>query len=85
EVGNIVLNSVMGAMSNALAQKLTFSVPIYQETSVEALTHSLGQDTSAAVILAQTHFKIEDLQISGDIILFFKMQLFFDLADSTLI
>ncbi|MEM9904443.1 MAG: hypothetical protein AAF921_05390, partial [Cyanobacteria bacterium P01_D01_bin.44] len=84
EVGNIVLNSVMGAMSNALAQKLTFSVPIYQEASVEALTQSLNHDSSAVIILTQTHFKIEDLQISGDIILFFKMQLFFDLADSTL-
>ncbi|MEM9161853.1 MAG: response regulator [Cyanobacteria bacterium P01_F01_bin.4] len=84
EVGNIVLNSVMGAISNALTQQLTFAVPIYQEAPVAELTQALDQDAGAVIILAQTHFNIEELQISGDIILFFKMQLFFDFADSTL-
>ncbi|MEM9484796.1 MAG: response regulator [Cyanobacteria bacterium P01_F01_bin.116] len=84
EVGNIVLNSVMGAMSNALDQQLAFAVPIYQEATIEELTQALAQDINAVIILAQTHFNIEDLQISGDIILFFRMQLFFDLADSAL-
>lgn len=84
EVGNIVLNSVMGAMSNALEKQLTFSVPIYQEATVADLTQSLAQDSNAVIILTQTHFNIKDLQIDGDIILFFRMQLFFDLADSNL-
>lgn len=84
EVGNIVLNSVMGAMSNALAQSLTFSVPVYQEAPVADLTQSLASDFSAVILLAQTHFKIKELKVSGDIILFFKMQLFFDLANNTL-
>ncbi|NET31995.1 MAG: hypothetical protein F6K19_08325, partial [Cyanothece sp. SIO1E1] len=80
EVGNIVLNGVMGTISNALTQQLEFSVPVYCEDSIESLTRSLTADFNAAVLVAQTRFEIEQLQVEGDITLFFKMRLFFDLA-----
>ena len=74
EVGNIVLNSVMGEMGNILEQSLSFSVPIYLESVIADLTQSLAQEhEQTAFLLAQTRFMIEDLQIQGDIILFFKM------------
>ncbi len=80
EVGNCVLNGVMGAMSNALTQRLTFSVPVYLEASIDALTQTLADDFSSVILLAKTDFNIQQLQVEGDIMLFFKMRLFFDLA-----
>ncbi len=80
EIGNIVLNSVMGAMSNALGQSLAFSVPVYLESEIATLSSSLTEEhDDAAILLAQTQFLIEEFQITGDIILFFKMRLFFNL------
>lgn len=80
ETGNIVLNSILGTISNTLTEQLTFSVPVYQEDSIDNLAQSLTQDLNAVVLLAKTSFTIESLHVSGDIILFFNMRLFFDLT-----
>ena len=80
EVGNIVLNSVMGTMSNRLSKHLAFSVPNYAEDKIEQLTRSLVDSPTSSILLAQTQFHIPDLNIQGDILLFFKMSLFFDIT-----
>ena len=80
EAGNIVLNSILGTISNTLTERLTFDVPSYREDLIENLTPSLAQNLKAAILLAKTSFTIDSLQVSGDIILFFNMRLFFDLA-----
>ena len=70
EIGNIVLNGVMGSLANVLEQPLRFSVPYYQETSVLGLIHSPAPGSHPEVYLwAQTHFDIEECNISGDILL----------------
>lgn len=80
EVGNIVLNSVLGSMSNALTQRLTFEVPLYSEVEIDQLVKGLSEDFNAAILLAQSMFQIPEFDVEGDIILFFKVRLFFDLA-----
>lgn len=80
EVGNIVLNSVMGTMSNGLSKHLDFAVPEYAEDTIEQLTRSLADIPTSSILLAQTQFHIPDLNIQGDILLFFKMSLFFDIT-----
>ena len=83
EVGNIVLNSVMGAMGNALNQTLVFSVPVYLENTIAILAKALlSEENNAKILLAQTQFMIEEFQVKGEILLFFKMQLFFNLIQS---
>jgi chemotaxis protein CheC len=37
EVGNIVLNGVMGSLSNVLQEHLIYSIPVYIEDSIETL------------------------------------------------
>ncbi|MFB2973432.1 chemotaxis protein CheC [Aerosakkonema sp. BLCC-F183] len=73
EVGNIVLNGVMGSLSNVLAQHLEYSLPTYLEGMVDRLLMSKELDANASVFLAHTRFTIEQLQIAGDIILIFKV------------
>ena len=69
EIGNIVLNGVMGSLANILQSQLTYSVPFYQETSLQALVQPMTSDSCKMVLLAQTRFTIEEYAITGDIML----------------
>ncbi len=75
EVGNIVINGVMGSISNILTQSIHYDVPYYIEEDIEHLLPLQGQkfDDNGEFLLAQTRFDIEELQVQGDIILFFHM------------
>jgi len=69
EIGNIVLNGVMGSLANILQNRITYSVPFYQETSLLELLQPLSSDSCDILLWAQTQFTIEDYAITGDIIL----------------
>ena len=73
EVGNIVINSVMGSISNVLKQHMDYEVPVYVEDTIENL---LTADSNVAILLAQARFTIEQLQVIGDIILLFELNSF---------
>ena len=73
EVGNIVINGVMGSIGNVLKQHMDYAVPTYLEDTIENL---LTSDTNVAILLAQARFTIEQLQIIGDIILLFEVSSF---------
>ena len=76
EVGNIVINGVMGAISNVLQQRLNYSSPNYMEGTIASLLVSGGLSADTIVLLAQTRFIIEKLHIEGDIILIFNVSSF---------
>ena len=76
EVGNIVINGVMGAISNVLQQRLNYSIPTYSEGTIANLLTSAGLASDTVVLLAQTSFMIERLHIEGDIILIFNVNSF---------
>lgn len=82
EVGNIVLNGVMGSLSNALTQRLEYSLPTYVEGQLNQLLFRQQLEVDACVLLAKTRFQIEKLQIFGDIILFFKASSFESLLNA---
>lgn len=71
EIGNIVLNGVMGSLANILQHQITYSVPFYQETSLQELLQPALSDSSEIVLWAQTHFTIEEYDLTGDIMLMF--------------
>ncbi len=73
EVGNIVLNAVMGVIGNELKQRVHYSVPTYVENPAEMLLAPREPDFSTTVIWAQARFSIERHQIDGDVILIFEM------------
>lgn len=77
EVGNIVINGVMGSMSNMLDQPMHYAVPTYTEEDIEHLVPM--REPSNSVLLARARFDVEELQLKGDIILFFKVGSFQDL------
>lgn len=73
EVGNIVLNSVMGAIGNDLKQHIFYSVPTFQEESLRKMLADSTPDADSNVVWVQTQFSVEDHPIDGDIILVFEM------------
>ncbi len=76
EVGNILLNGVMGSLSNVLREHLIYSIPIYIEDTIEHLLHENSLDADSTIILAKTELTIEEFQIEGNIVLLFRVGLF---------
>jgi chemotaxis protein CheC len=73
EVGNILINSVIGSIGNVLQQRLDYALPNYIEDTVENLLNSDDNNNDSMILLAQTQFTVEQLQIRGDIVLIFEV------------
>jgi chemotaxis protein CheC len=71
EIGNVVLNGVMGSLANVLNHQIIYSVPFYQETSIHGLLQPTPSDSSDIILWAQTQFTIEEYDLTGDIMLMF--------------
>ena len=71
EVGNIMINGVMGSISNMLTQPLHYAVPVYREKDIDHLISDQETHPNTDVLLTQAHFNVEKLQLQGDILLFF--------------
>lgn len=76
EVGNIILNAVMGTISNLLNLSLVYSVPNYIEGETKNLVVANKISFDTVIMLARTRFEIEALEIDGDLLLFFEVQSF---------
>ena len=61
----------MGSLGNKLYKQIYYDVPCYAEEDIAQLLPM--EEPNNSVLLAQAKFDIEDLQITGDIILFFKV------------
>lgn len=73
EVGNVVINALMGAISNELALSLTYTVPSYLEGGVETLVAEAKLAQARAVLLAKTVFNVASLRIEGEIAVFMSL------------
>lgn len=77
EVGNIVLNGVIGSLTNLLSTTVHYGVPEYLESSIHKMI--ADQVDPVATILANTHFSVEHQRIKGNIMLIFSVGAFGDL------
>lgn len=76
EVGNIVINGIMGSISNVLNQHLNYAIPIYMEDSIKQILSLEYISEETIFLLAQTRFAIKTLEIIGEIVLIFEMESF---------
>lgn len=75
EVGNIVLNGVMGAIVNVLGLRVDYFPPDYQEASLRNLfTSSLNSQNM--VLLIKTQLALETGVVEGEIIIIFQVATF---------
>ncbi|MCX7908028.1 MAG: chemotaxis protein CheC [Ignavibacteria bacterium] len=71
EIGNIVLNSLIGSFANLIKTSLNYSIPLYVTGNIdEILSSDISFSDKGLILFARTHFKIETLEIQGDFILF---------------
>jgi chemotaxis protein CheC len=82
EVGNIVLNGVLGSLANILKQHISYSLPAFTEITIKNLFFSekIGNDT--IFLLVRTRFKIETIEVEGNIILLFTVGAFDTLLEA---
>ena len=73
EVGNIIINAVMGSIANILEQHLTYTLPTYEETTLVSLAGTRKKDPGDWVVLAETRFIIENTPIEGNLLLIFEV------------
>ncbi len=76
EVGNILLNSVLGCLSNALHQQFSYDVPVYREGPLDNLLSAEAvspedSDEEQRVLYAKAHFDIEAFRITGNVFIIF--------------
>jgi len=76
EIGNIVLNGIMGSITNMLGSTINYSVPTYNEFPVTTIFQSSQQNDSTVFLWVKTRLTAMDCQISGDIFLVFDSNCF---------
>ncbi len=77
EVGNIVLNGVMGSIGNILKENIVFSSPDYVEECFERLVFFGGNSgDEGMVLMARTQFTIKDHLIEGEVLILFSLASF---------
>ena len=74
EVGNIVLNSVMGSIGNILKTHFTFAVPDFMEDTAEKIIRFPGKDSDLALV-SWAKFHVKFNRIEGRIVLIFEQRL----------
>jgi chemotaxis protein CheC len=73
EVGNIIINAVMGSIANVLSQHLSYSLPTYQELGMGSLASSIHARVDDRLVIANAHFRIEETPIDGNILLILEL------------
>ncbi|GFK93383.1 CheY-P phosphatase CheC [Fundidesulfovibrio magnetotacticus] len=81
EVGNIVLNGVMGSIVNVLGENVGYFPPDYFESGIQDILTS-GNASERVVLLIKARFRLEDGVADGDILIFFSMDTFESLVRS---
>ena len=69
EVGNIILNGVMGSIANLLHEAVHYSLPEYSEDSAARIFQAEGVDNYAVVVYARAHFKLTEHDIEFEILI----------------
>lgn len=80
EVGNVVINALLGSIANAFGLSLRFSVPSFLEGGGASLVEEIARAAREAVILVRSRFALEGPGIEGDIALFFSPDSFESLS-----
>jgi len=74
EVGNIIVNAIMGSIMNILEETLEYHLPQYRENSLDGLLENERFADSKNIIVARALFSVEGQDIQGEILLFLADQ-----------
>lgn len=73
EIGNIVLNAVLGSMANILNCELTYTLPeLCTKNTIAKIIMGCADDAQSVVLIADTSFTVASNAISGSLLLLFE-------------
>ena len=72
EVGNIVLNGVMGSIANILKEPLRYSPPDFLEADITSIVGT----GDGMILVARTQFSMKDHLIEGEVLIIFSLSSF---------
>ena len=71
EVGNIIINSVMGTLSNCFSFELDYLVPQYRETLLDKFfANNIDHETEEVILFGETFLIVEKKQVQGKVVIF---------------
>lgn len=76
EIGNILLNGIMGSISNILGTRLSFSVPEYIENKIEHILEIEEFAEGLEILVGEICFEIKQYEIVATIIIVMKSSSF---------
>lgn len=74
EVGNIVLNGIMGAIGNELKERIFYSVPNYVDNPLDVMPQADPLSLQDMVVWVETRFEVEAHNIDGYIVMIFESE-----------
>lgn len=76
EIGNIVINALLGTMGNMLGSSFVFSLPEYREIRniMDFISGDSPRKEKGLILLAEANFNISTLEINGFIFIVFKLE-----------
>lgn len=82
EVGNIVINAVVGTLSNLFGFHLQYTLPSYRGGTLRAIENQEGLAGMEVILLAKTSFTIQELSLTGNMVLFFSLPTYRNLEEA---
>ena len=76
EVGNIILNAVMGSFGNILDVPLDYKIPQSFNGDISSFYKQLDEDKYNQVLLCRTNFTVEGKAIEGEILIIYEINSF---------
>jgi chemotaxis protein CheC len=73
EIGNVVLNSVVGTFANILNLNFNYLIPTFQESTIDELIPNDKYAGDSTIVVAKAQFTLASFSVNGDIILFFEL------------
>ncbi|MEM8911621.1 MAG: chemotaxis protein CheC [Planctomycetota bacterium] len=76
ELGNIVLNGVLGSLANAIGADLVFQVPeFFLDESITSLIEQRrgASPATGPILIADAKFSVDDLDIEGSVVIAFSL------------
>lgn len=72
EIGNIVINCVIGTIGNIIEKPFDFSLPNYLQGKLTDLVGIHPTVEPQRILLVRTHFSVQDKSVDGNILLIFE-------------
>jgi len=69
EIANIIVNAVMGSITNIIGKKIIFHLPDYHEDSLQHILGYIHDTKSPSVVVVKAVFQVKEKNIFGNIVI----------------